>query len=214
MCLCHLPTPLGVQVWQRHPDQLVGWFPRLAATTPDGDGRYLSKLLTLLWQGRYSIILTKGAIMHARYLEAYSKAMPAHIRRMVTEQRNCEDIAMQFVVSNITGDAPYFVWDPTCEPSSAVSFFFSEHTFECFPPRLECPEPSTQHMHACSGRCQISARLCLLDNAPGNRRSTLGQLDSALTYGVRRTTVDFPCFVLLLPQLATTISPYRICYPQ
>ena len=61
-----------VQVWRHHPDQLVGWFPRLADSSqrPGGHARYLSKLQTLLLRGRYSVALTKGAIMHSKWLQA------------------------------------------------------------------------------------------------------------------------------------------------
>jgi hypothetical protein len=106
-----------VQVWNDNRDQLVGWFPRLDAVFPGtGRPRYLSKLATLLLRGRYSIVLTKGAIMHAKYLAAYSDAAPPAVRALVAERRNCEDIAMQFVVSNATGTAPLTVYAP-CAPA-------------------------------------------------------------------------------------------------
>lgn len=103
-----------MQVWaDGNREQLVGWFPRLDTPSPrNRQPRYLSKLATLLFQGRYSIILTKGAIMHARYLSAYSEDTRgmAAVRAMVAARRNCEDIAMQFVVSSATGTAPTAVW--------------------------------------------------------------------------------------------------------
>jgi hypothetical protein len=75
-------------------------------------------LNTLLWRNKYSVILTKGAIFHKRYLEAYSSELPQEVRDMVAKRRNCEDIAMQFVVSSMTDDRPVFVWDPWCVWSS------------------------------------------------------------------------------------------------
>ena len=101
---------IALQVWDRNSEQLVGWFPRLDAVSRTGRPRYLGKLGTLLWRGRYSIVLTKGAIMHAKYLRTYSEEMPSAVRRLVAERRNCEDIAMQFVVSNATHTAPTTVW--------------------------------------------------------------------------------------------------------
>jgi glycogenin len=117
-------VPARVQTWKRHSAQLVGWFPRLALP-PRGHRKslYLSKHATLLWHGRYSIIVTKGAVMHARYLAAYSEEMPQAVRDMVVQKRNCEDLAMQFLVSSMTaadGAAPAFVWDPACVPCSAA----------------------------------------------------------------------------------------------
>jgi hypothetical protein len=98
-------------MWQEHPDQLVGWFPRHVYTSASGRGTYLSKLDTLLWRRQYSMILTKGCILHSRYLEEYSLRMPKDVRDMVARRRNCEDIAMQFLVSSMTDDRPVFVWD-------------------------------------------------------------------------------------------------------
>ena len=107
-----------VQVWQRNPDQLAGWFPRLTTTAGSGSAVYLSKLQTLLLHAEYDTILTKGAIMHGKYLRAYSEVMPAAVRDMVAERRNCEDLAMQHLVSSMTGEAPHFVWDPRCASST------------------------------------------------------------------------------------------------
>lgn len=36
----------------------------------------------------------------------YTTAMPGDIREWVDEHMNCEDIAMNFLVANITGKAP------------------------------------------------------------------------------------------------------------
>ena len=90
----------------------MGWFPRLHTGPP---WRYHAKLATLLVHGRYSIILTKGAFLHAAYLEAYRQLPPA-VHAMVDRMHNCEDLAMQFLVANTTMQPPVFVhaqrlWD-------------------------------------------------------------------------------------------------------
>ncbi len=61
------------------------------------------------WHGYYSIILTKAALFHHDFLRAYTERMPAPIREMVDRERNCEDIAMQFLIANLTQLPPIYV---------------------------------------------------------------------------------------------------------
>lgn len=46
--------------------------------------------------------------MHRDYLEMYTTTVPQAVIQHIDKSRNCEDIAMQFVVSNVT-DKPS-VW--------------------------------------------------------------------------------------------------------
>lgn len=104
-----------MQTWQRHREQLVGWFPRYVTTAgAPGSLEYHNHQRTLSWDQRYNVALTKGAIMHRRYLEAYTKTVPTDLLDLVAKGRNCEDILMQYVVSSQTADAPVFVWDMKC----------------------------------------------------------------------------------------------------
>lgn len=48
------------------------------------------------------------------YAYLYSYVMPQAIRDMVDEYINCEDIAMNFLVSHITRKPPIKVWPVTC----------------------------------------------------------------------------------------------------
>jgi len=57
-------------------------------------------------------VLTKATFMHPRYFELYSAPAYAPIRRMVERERNCEDFAMQFLVTNASSRPPVFV--PGC----------------------------------------------------------------------------------------------------
>lgn len=57
----------------------------------------------------YSIILTKAAIFHHDFLHQYTTIMPQSIRDLVDNSRNCEDIAMQFMIANVTGNPPIYV---------------------------------------------------------------------------------------------------------
>ena len=63
-----------------------------------------------MWrEGAYSIILTKAAFLHHKYFDMYTNIMPVSIREYVDENRNCEDIAMQYLISNHTGLPPLYV---------------------------------------------------------------------------------------------------------
>jgi hypothetical protein len=83
---------------------MVGWFKRHTCRGPGGQLRYTFTSVT-----DYSIILTKAAVMHQKYLHAYSNSQPQWIRDFVKENRNGEDIAMQFLVSNATGKPPWHI---------------------------------------------------------------------------------------------------------
>ena len=74
------------------------------------------------WTNEASIILTGGSFYHKYFSHAYSHLTPgniplqlyetslkvhsAHIRDWVDSHMNCEDILMNFVISNSTGKAP------------------------------------------------------------------------------------------------------------
>lgn len=98
--------------WKAAPGALVGFYPRLHVGAPRCGLRYVSAEPALAWHGRYSLVLTKAAFLHARYLSLYSEAMPAGIRNYVTKRRECEDIAMAFLVANATGRPSVFVAPP------------------------------------------------------------------------------------------------------
>ena len=51
------------------------------------------------WNGMYSIMLTKIAIFHKEYLDAYQRLIPPEMLQYVDKNRNCEDIAMAHVVA-------------------------------------------------------------------------------------------------------------------
>ncbi|WOL01986.1 hypothetical protein Cni_G10705 [Canna indica] len=61
------------------------------------------------WKGTYSMVLSKAAFFHKKYLYLYTLHMSASIRNYVTKYRNCEDIAMSFLVANTTSAPPIWV---------------------------------------------------------------------------------------------------------
>lgn len=95
------------RVWQASPRSLVGFTPRLATWDPStGAYRYQSSFTMVWWHGLYNIVLTKCCFLHRDYLGAYFEALSPETLRYIDERRNCEDLAMQFVVSNATAGAP------------------------------------------------------------------------------------------------------------
>ena len=56
---------------------------------------------------------TQGAFLHRDYLQLYTAGMPPGVHEYVDAQRNCEDIAMAFLVANVTGTPPEYVRAPS-----------------------------------------------------------------------------------------------------
>lgn len=99
---------LAFEVWRASPRSLVGYMPRIHLRQQDGKLVYRC-WWRVWWHGVYSIILTKAAIMHHDFFNLYTNKMPQGIRDLVDERRNCEDIAMQFLIANETGLPPIYV---------------------------------------------------------------------------------------------------------
>jgi hypothetical protein len=87
------------QVWLSNQRTLVGFAPRMNAYDARTDqDRYLRWQHTW-WNGIYSIVLTKACFLHRRYLDEYFKVIPAKLIEEMDRDRNCEDIAMAYVVA-------------------------------------------------------------------------------------------------------------------
>ncbi len=99
---------LAYEVWRGSPRSIVGFMPRIHLRQPDGKLVYRC-WWRVWWHGLYSIILTKAAIMHHDFFAMYSLAMPQAVRDLVDSRRNCEDIAMQFLIANATALPPIYV---------------------------------------------------------------------------------------------------------
>ena len=48
---------------------------------------------------QYSVILTKAVFIHRIYLYAYTCLLPQKLHDYVTKMRNCEDLALNWMVS-------------------------------------------------------------------------------------------------------------------
>jgi len=98
---------LAYEVWLNSPNTIVGFMPRLHLRN---GSRYEYRCWwRVWWHGAYSIVLTKAAILHHRFFELYSSRSNEAVRALVDSRRNCEDIAMQFLVSNETSLPPIYV---------------------------------------------------------------------------------------------------------
>lgn len=98
------------QTWRKFgKDRLTGALSRCAS--PRGDG--LWEYSKCAWfDGGYSMVLTNLAFTHVGFLDYYintDNAAVASIRSMVDERFNCEDIALNYVASLLTGDGPLLV---------------------------------------------------------------------------------------------------------
>ncbi|XXG85842.1 hypothetical protein AAC387_Pa11g0858 [Persea americana] len=99
-------------VWRSSPDTMVGFVPRMHWVDKSRDsGEYYTYggWWSVWWMGTYSMVLSKAAFFHKKYLDLYTNQMPVSIRDYVSRNRNCEDIAMAFLVANATGVPPIWV---------------------------------------------------------------------------------------------------------
>lgn len=96
------------EVWQNSQRTLVGFMPRIHMRGKKGRLVYRC-WWRVWWHGAYSIILTKAALLHHDYFNMYTNLMPQTIRDLVDKNRNCEDIAMQFLIANLTSLPPVYV---------------------------------------------------------------------------------------------------------
>ncbi|CAG9464307.1 unnamed protein product [Pedinophyceae sp. YPF-701] len=95
--------------WRRSPQQLVGWFPRMVERSRSLDTcryTYMRPFWTIVQARQVNIVLTKGAFMHRDWLKAYEDLVPDAVKHYVDEHRNCEDLAMQVLVSTVTQTGP------------------------------------------------------------------------------------------------------------
>eukprot|EP00981_Chlorochromonas_danica_P005003 scaffold998_cov162-Ochromonas_danica.AAC.9 len=100
---------VAYEVWKQSPYTLVGFVPRIHLRNRQSRLLEYRCWWTTWWHGAYSMILTKAALLHHKYFHDYFNILPSTVHKYIDERRNCEDIAMQFLVSNITGLSPIYV---------------------------------------------------------------------------------------------------------
>ncbi|KFB37981.1 AGAP000081-PA-like protein [Anopheles sinensis] len=92
----------GYEVWREFPDRIVG-FPSRTHVWDNATGRWRYESE---WTNQISMVLTGAAFHHKYWSYLYTNAMPGNIKQWVDEHMNCEDIAMNFLVSNVTRKPP------------------------------------------------------------------------------------------------------------
>ncbi|KAK4313111.1 hypothetical protein Pmani_015536 [Petrolisthes manimaculis] len=92
----------GYQVWREFPDRIVGFPPRNVVWNNDTQSwKYDSE-----WTNEVSMVLTGVAFYHKYWSYVYTTQLPGDVKQWVDDNMNCEDIAMNFLVANLTGKAP------------------------------------------------------------------------------------------------------------
>lgn len=92
----------GYEVWREFPDRIVG-FPSRTHVWDNVTGRWTYESE---WTNQISMVLTGAAFHHKFWSYAYTNSMPGGIKEWVDENMNCEDIAMNFLVANVTNKPP------------------------------------------------------------------------------------------------------------
>ncbi|KAG1670321.1 Exostosin-3 [Nymphon striatum] len=100
--LRHDEITFGFRVWREGRDRIVGFPGRFHAWDVNNGGW----LYNSNYSCELSMVLTGAAFYHKYYAYQYSYFMPQTIRDKVDEYMNCEDIAINFLVSHITRKPP------------------------------------------------------------------------------------------------------------
>lgn len=101
--LRHDEILFGFRVWREHRDRIVGFPGRFHAWDLNTGNSWL---YNSNYSCELSMVLTGAAFIHRHYFHLYWKWLPQAIRDKVDEYMNCEDIAMNFLVSHITRQPP------------------------------------------------------------------------------------------------------------
>ncbi|KAI1296696.1 Exostosin-3 [Halotydeus destructor] len=131
--LRHDEIIFGFRVWREARDRIVGFPGRYHAWDIDNGGWHYNSNYSC----ELSMVLTGAAFFHKYYTYLYSYSMPSAIRDKVDEYVNCEDIAMNFLVSHVTRKPPIKVT--------------SRWTFRCIgcPMSLSEDDSHFQERHRC-----------------------------------------------------------------
>ncbi|CAK1548519.1 unnamed protein product [Leptosia nina] len=126
--LRHDEIVFAFRVWREHRDRIVGFPGRYHAWDLNFNNGFL---YNSNYSCELSMVLTGAAFVHRYYLWAYWRLLPAAVRDYVDEYMNCEDIAMNFLVSHITRKPPVKVtsrWTFRC-PGCPVTLSADETHF-------------------------------------------------------------------------------------
>lgn len=93
----------GHMDWSNHQDQIVGYTRRSFQHTPNGT-RYKA-----YGEKIYSMVLTGMSFFHKKFASEFYQISHNKSLQYVSSKNNCEDILMNFVVSNITKKPPVYL---------------------------------------------------------------------------------------------------------
>jgi hypothetical protein len=133
----------AARVWQSSPRSLVGFSPRIAQVDhATGNTQYMRWQHTW-WNGLYSIVLTKVCFMHKDFLFKYAATVPQAVLTYVDVHRNCEDLAMAFLVAqDPTSMGPTWVRGHVWEEADGGISSGASH----FEERSKCLAMLSKHM--------------------------------------------------------------------
>ncbi|GLG98438.1 Exostosin-3 [Gryllus bimaculatus] len=126
--LRHDEIMFGFRVWREQRDRVVGFPGRYHAWDLNHGGW----LYNSNYSCELSMVLTGAAFFHKYYTYLYTYWLPQAVRDKVDEYMNCEDIAMNFLVSHITRKPPVKVtsrWTFRC-PGCPVSLSEDDTHFQ------------------------------------------------------------------------------------
>nr|CAD7462930.1 unnamed protein product [Timema tahoe] len=126
--LRHDEIMFGFRVWREQRERVVGFPGRFHAW----DLNHQGWLYNSNYSCELSMVLTGAAFIHKYYTYLYSYWLPQAVRDKVDEYMNCEDIAMNFLVSHITRKPPVKVtsrWTFRC-PGCPVSLSEDDTHFQ------------------------------------------------------------------------------------
>lgn len=127
--LRHDEILFGFRVWRENRDRIVGFPGRFHAWDLNSNSawNYNSN-----YSCELSMVLTGAAFFHKYYTYLYTYTLPQAIRDKVDEYMNCEDIAMNFLISHITRKPPIKVtsrWTFRC-PGCPISLSEDDTHFQ------------------------------------------------------------------------------------
>ena len=99
----------GFNIWTANEKALVGYSPRMhGVNAVTGEDKYM-RWQNTWWSGVYSISLTKASFLHKQYLQDFFTVLPASFIADIDAHRNCEDLAMAYVVATVSQAPPVWV---------------------------------------------------------------------------------------------------------
>lgn len=102
-----------ITMWKTHFfDHYVGWEPQARIhVIQDNQYQYKNYSWVETYDGLSSMLLPSGSVFHRKFLTAYNAPANKPSRDIVTRETNCDDILMNFVIANATGNGPIVLHD-------------------------------------------------------------------------------------------------------